>query len=63
MTYHPGQLVIIDTALGGVERANYKQPLAALPDTHEVWVGNRPSAARIVRTRQLREYLLPDDSM
>lgn len=40
--------VRIDTALGGTEYGNYKGPLPALKGAHEVWVGGRPSAARIV---------------
>jgi len=53
--FYPDQKVIIDTAIGGTEHANYKQPLAALKGAHEVWVGNRPSASRIVWTRNIED--------
>ena len=58
--FHPDEKVIIDTALGGTEHANYKQPLAALRGAHEVWVGNRPSASRIVWTRQIQPVLVTE---
>ena len=43
-----GDLVEVTTMFGN-EIGIYKGQIAALPDTHEVWVMNNPAAARLVR--------------
>lgn len=59
--FYQDQPVIINTALGGTEHARYKQPLAAIPGTHEVWVDNMPSRSRILWTRQIQDGIVFED--